>query len=241
MSPKLAVLVSGSGTLLDAIVEAGIPVALVVADRPCLALEKADYYGIPSSLHERTDFSRNFDRDDYTSRLVALLEYAEITFVSMAGFSTVLGQAMFDAYAGRIINNHPSLLPDFKGHHAVRDALAAGATKTGCTIHRATVEVDDGEILAQVEVPIHPDDTEATLHARIKEQEQPLLVGVLKEQLALQGMRPSVLWPTPVRSSPPSHTYTQKDAPYCMQCGVQMMRAGSCHACPSCGSTSGCS
>jgi phosphoribosylglycinamide formyltransferase-1 len=191
---KLAVLVSGSGTLLDAIVEAGIEVAVVVADRPCLGLEKAEKYGITTELVNRKGWPiAKFDpesdivdpaRDDFTKQVVATLQSHDIDLVCMAGWMTVFTQAMFDAFGGRVTNNHPALLPHFKGAHAVRDALAAGAKVTGCTIHIATAVMDEGPILAQEEVAILPGDTEDSLQERIKVVERRLLPIVLKQLLA---------------------------------------------------------
>ena len=102
----------------------------------------------------------------------------------MAGFMTVLAPPMFDVYAGRVLNTHPSLLPAFPGAHAVRDALAFGVKVTGCTVHLATERMDDGPILAQEAVPVLPGDTEASLHERIKAVERNLYPTVLKEFLA---------------------------------------------------------
>ena len=99
----------------------------------------------------------------------------------MAGYGTILGPAMFAAFDGRVINTHPALLPNFKGWHAVRDALAAGATVTGCTVHVATAAVDDGPILAQVEVPVLADDSEQSLHERIKLVERELYPQVIAD------------------------------------------------------------
>lgn len=189
---KLAVLVSGSGTLLDAIVEAGIGVGVVVADRECLGLEKAEGYGIPTELVDRTNWPiakydpEVFDpaRDEFTKEVVSVLQKHEIDLVCMAGWMTVLTQSMFDAFDGRVTNNHPALLPAFKGAHGVRDALAAGVKVTGCTIHIATAIMDEGPILAQEAVEVLPDDTEDTLQERIKVVERRLLPKVLKELLA---------------------------------------------------------
>ncbi len=181
---KLAVLVSGSGTLLDAIVEAGIEVAVVVADRQCLGLEKAKGYGIPVELVYRSDFGKSFDRIGYTDGVINVLQKHNIDLVCMAGWMTVLSPRMFEVYGGRVTNNHPALLPSFKGAHAVRDALAFGAKVTGCTIHIATAELDDGPILTQEAVEVLPDDTEETLQERIKVAERRLLPKVLKELLA---------------------------------------------------------
>jgi phosphoribosylglycinamide formyltransferase-1 len=97
----------------------------------------------------------------------------------MAGFMTILDQPVHDVFGGRITNTHPSLLPAFKGAHAIADALAAGVTTTGCTVHFATLAVDDGPILAQEAVPVLSDDTEESLHERIKEVERRLYPEVL--------------------------------------------------------------
>jgi phosphoribosylglycinamide formyltransferase-1 len=99
----------------------------------------------------------------------------------MAGFMTILDKPIFSAFDGRIVNTHPSLLPSFRGAHAVPDALAFGVKITGCTIHVATVEVDDGPILAQEAVPVLPDDTEDALHERIKTVERRLYPEVLRK------------------------------------------------------------
>ncbi len=101
----------------------------------------------------------------------------------MAGFMTVLAEPMFVAYEGRVLNTHPSLLPAFPGAHAVRDALAYGVKVTGCTVHIATVRMDDGPILAQQAVAVAPDDTEESLHERIKAVERSLYPAVVEEFL----------------------------------------------------------
>ena len=119
----MAVLVSGSGTLLEAMLEADLPVALVVADRPCRGIAIADPAIAPSILLERTDWTASFDRDAYARELVELLRAHDIDLVAMAGFGTVLGAPIFDALPGCIINTHPALLPAFPGWHAVRQAL----------------------------------------------------------------------------------------------------------------------
>jgi len=180
---RLAVLLSGSGTLLEAILADGTPVAVVLADRPCRGLDVAAGAGVPAELVERTDFSLGFDRGGYTDRVVKALVAHEIDLVAMAGFMTVLGPSAFDAFPGRILNTHPALLPSFRGAHAVRDALAAGVKVTGCTVHVATAEVDAGPILAQEAVPVLPDDDEATLHERIKAVERRLYPNTIKEIL----------------------------------------------------------
>ena len=171
---RIAVLASGSGTLLEAILDDGIPVALVVADRPSRAVEVAEGHGVEAVLVERTSFGEGFDRVAYTEEVVKVLEAADIDLVVMAGFGTVFGPPIFERFANRILNTHPALLPAFKGWHAVADALAAGVKVTGCTIHVATLEVDAGPIVAQEAVPVLPDDDEASLHERIKTVERRL-------------------------------------------------------------------
>jgi phosphoribosylglycinamide formyltransferase 1 len=177
---RVAVLASGSGTILDAALEAGVPVEVVVVDRPCGATAVAERHGVPCELVERTDFGPGFDRDAYTDQLVKVLQVHRIELVVMAGFGTILGASMFDAYTGHILNTHPALLPAFKGWHAVEDALAYGVKVTGCTVHVATAKVDDGPILAQEAVPVLPDDTAKTLHERIKTVERRLYVETIQ-------------------------------------------------------------
>jgi phosphoribosylglycinamide formyltransferase-1 len=174
---RLAVLVSGSGTILEAIMAAELHVRLVLTDRPCRAVEVASAAGIPTRVVDRTGFGGfgpGFERDRFTEELTAALQSAGIDVVAMAGFGTVLGRAVHDAYPGRILNTHPAMLPAFPGWHAVADALAAGVTETGTTVHIATLEMDSGPVLAQRTVPVLPGDTEATLHERIKVVERSL-------------------------------------------------------------------
>jgi phosphoribosylglycinamide formyltransferase-1 len=180
---RLAVLASGGGTILEAILDAGIQVDLVVADRPCRALEVAAGSGVATELVERSSFGPEFDRIGYTEQLVKTLGAHAIDTVAMAGFMTVLAAPMFEVFDGRVLNTHPSLLPAFPGAHAVRDALAHGVKVTGCTVHVASVATDAGPILAQEAVPVAAGDTEAVLHERIKAVERRLYPAVVKEFL----------------------------------------------------------
>ncbi len=189
MSPSgspvtVAVLASGGGSNLAAILEAGIPVAVVLVDRPCGAVEVASTAGVPVEMVPRSSFGPDFDRATYTENVVAALRRYGVGLVAMAGFGTVLGKPMYEAFPERVLNTHPALLPDFKGWHAVRDALAAKVKVTGCTIHIATVEVDEGPILAQEVVPIERHDTEETLHERIKTVERRLYPATIQTYLA---------------------------------------------------------
>jgi len=178
---RIGVLASGSGTNLQAILDDGIPIAVVVADRPCKALEIAETSSIPAELVQRESFGKDFDRDAYTHRVVDALKRHEVDVVVMAGFGTILGQAVHDAYPMRILNTHPALRPAFKGWHAVEEALAAGVKITGCTVHIATLETDEGPILAQEAVPVLPDDTAEALHERIKAVERRLYPKTIRE------------------------------------------------------------
>jgi phosphoribosylglycinamide formyltransferase 1 len=187
---RLGVLASGSGTILEAIIAAGLPVRVVIADRSCRALEVAASVSVPAELVDRTGyggFGSSFRRDGYTGAVTDTLTSHRIDVVAMAGFGTVLGQAVHDAYPGRILNTHPSLLPAFPGWHAVADALAAGVAETGTTVHIATLEMDAGPVLAQQRVPVFPGDTEETLHERIKAVERslyPATIGTFLDGLA---------------------------------------------------------
>jgi phosphoribosylglycinamide formyltransferase-1 len=178
---RIAVLASGSGTILEAILDDGLPVVTVVVDRPCRATEVAAAAGIPTAVIQRDSFGADFDRDMYTQKVVAALHEHDVELVVMAGFGTIVSQPFFDAFAGRVVNTHPALLPSFKGWHAVRDALSYGVKVTGCTVHVATLEVDHGPILAQRAVDVLPGDTEATLHERIKEVERALYVQTIRQ------------------------------------------------------------
>ena len=185
-------LASGSGTLLEAILGADLPVVVALVDRPCRAQDVAAAHGTECVVVERTEFGETFDRDGYTKLVVAALEQYEVDLVVMAGFGTVLGEDAFAAFDGRILNTHPALLPAFKGWHAVREALAAGVKVTGCTVHVATLAVDDGPILAQEAVPVLADDDESVLHERIKTVERRLYIdtiaAVVADPMLLSGV-----------------------------------------------------
>ncbi len=187
-------LVSGSGTILEAILATDLPVRLVAADRPCRALEVADGASVPTVLVDRAafgGFGPGFDRLAYTRAVADALVAADVDVVVMAGFGTVLAQPVHDAFPGRILNTHPALLPAFPGWHAVRDALAAGVPETGTTVHVALLEMDTGPILAQATVAILADDTEHTLHERIKAVERTLYPATIRtfiDDLASQAV-----------------------------------------------------
>ena len=173
-------LASGSGTILESILEYGIPVEVVVADRTCRALEVAEQGGVAAELVERESFGEKFDRAAYADRVVEVLQKYDVELAVMAGFGTIV-PGVARAFPNRLLNTHPALLPAFKGWHPVRDALEAGVKITGWTVHVAIEEVDAGPILAQEAVPVYPDDTEETLHERIKEVERRLYPQVIRK------------------------------------------------------------
>jgi phosphoribosylglycinamide formyltransferase-1 len=189
---RLGVLVSGTGSILKAILEARLPVVVVAADRPCRGLEVAAAAGIPTRLVDRRafgGFGDRFDRQRFTDALLAELEPFELDLVAMAGFGTVLAASFFQAFGERVVNTHPSLLPAFPGWHAVAEALAAGVRVTGCTVHVATPALDAGPVLAQEEVPVLPGDTEEQLHERIKQVERRLYPETIRKVLAACTLR----------------------------------------------------
>ncbi|MGH9087576.1 MAG: phosphoribosylglycinamide formyltransferase [Acidimicrobiales bacterium] len=180
-------LVSGTGTILDAMLAEGLPVVVVVADRDCRGLAVAAEAGVEAVQVERQrwgGFGPAFDRTGFTEAVTRELVARRPDLVAMAGFGTVLAEPVHDAFPGRILNTHPALLPAFPGWQAVEDALASGAAVTGCTVHVATLEMDAGPVLAQEEVPVLPGDTAATLHERIKQVERRLYPETVRRALA---------------------------------------------------------
>ena len=188
-------LVSGSGTILEAMVQSGLAVALVASDRPCRGLDVASSAGITARIVDRErygGFAPSFDREAYTEELTRVLNEERIDLIAMAGFGTIVTGTLHRAFPGRVLNTHPSLLPAFKGWHAVAATLAAGAEESGCTVHLATEALDDGPILAQRVVPVYADDDDASLHERIKSVERSLYPHVVARVMAslAQGFEP---------------------------------------------------
>ncbi len=192
MDVRVAVLASGSGTNLQALLDdpvVGPWIVLVVSDRAgATALERARSRGVAA---EFLDPSRHPDRAGYGKALVALLEAAAIEYVALGGFMRILSPDVVRAFGGRMLNVHPSLLPAFPGAHAVREALAWGARVSGVTVHLVDEEVDHGPIVLQESVPVMPGDDEGSLHARIQEVEHrlyPRAVRLLAEgRLKVEG------------------------------------------------------
>jgi phosphoribosylglycinamide formyltransferase-1 len=175
----MAVLVSGHGSNLQALIDAaaepayGTRVVLVVSDRPdAYGLERARRCGIDTAVVRLEDHP---DRPSFDRALRDLVAAARPDVVCLAGFMRILGPEFVRAFPNRIVNTHPSLLPAFRGAHAVREALAYGVRVTGCTVHLIDEEVDHGPVLFQAPVPILDGDDEASLHERIKREEHRLL------------------------------------------------------------------
>ncbi len=192
MSYRLAVLVSGSGTLLQSLIDAQsagelcAEIVAVGADRDGIeALARAERAGIPTFV--RT-LAKGADRAAWDAGLADALASYDPDLVVSAGFMKLLGESCLARFDGRIINTHPALLPSFPGMHGVRDALAHGVQVTGCTVFVVDDGVDTGRILAQEPVRVLPGDTEATLHERIKVVERTLLVDTINA-LAAEGTR----------------------------------------------------
>ncbi|MCL4446353.1 MAG: phosphoribosylglycinamide formyltransferase [Actinobacteria bacterium] len=183
----VGVLVSGSGTILEAMLERGVPVGVVLADRPCRGLKVASDAGVASLLVNRYEwggFGPDFERYSFSEVVASLLEQHHVDLVVMAGFGTVLAEPVHDAYPGRVLNTHPALLPAFPGWTPVADALAAGVSVTGCTVHIASLETDTGPILAQEAVEVLETDTVETLHERIKVVERRIYPDAVLEFIA---------------------------------------------------------
>ncbi|MDP5181557.1 phosphoribosylglycinamide formyltransferase [Blastococcus sp. BMG 814] len=176
---RTVVLLSGTGSLCAALLEAaddrGYPAEVVAvgADRQAPGLEHARRRGLPTFVCALGDHP---DRAAWDRALADRIAAFAPDLVVSAGFMKIVGPAVLGAFEGRLLNTHPALLPAFPGAHAVRDALAAGATVTGSTVHLVDAGVDTGPVLAQREVPVLPGDDEATLHERIKHVERQLLV-----------------------------------------------------------------
>jgi phosphoribosylglycinamide formyltransferase-1 len=191
VAARIVVLASGSGTLLQALIDAtrtgglDVDIAAVGSDVPgVMALTRAEDADIPVFVQEPMAYAT---RDDWNTALTERVASFAPDWVVSAGFMRILGPEFVDAFAGRILNTHPALLPSFPGAHAVRDALAHGVKVTGCTVHLVDHGVDTGPIIAQRALEVLPDDNEATLHERIKVVERELLVQTLA---ALTGGHP---------------------------------------------------
>ncbi|MFU0804486.1 MAG: phosphoribosylglycinamide formyltransferase [Pseudoclavibacter caeni] len=194
---NVVVLISGIGSNLQALIDAeqadaetttgtpdeGAPrgafhILAVGADRPAAGLDRAAGAGLPVF---RVDYDRAQGRAAWGRRLVAAVDDWHPDVIVLSGLMRILPPEAVAHWRGRIVNTHPALLPAFPGAHAVRDALAAGVTATGATVHLVDEGVDTGPVLAQEAVPVLPGDDEELLHARIKAVERRLLAGTLRD------------------------------------------------------------
>ncbi|WP_237196994.1 phosphoribosylglycinamide formyltransferase [Rothia nasimurium] len=179
---RIVVMVSGSGTNLQSILDSvaagdlDVTVVAVGADKPCLGLERAEAAGIETFLVEPQSYD---SREAWNRALEEKIASYGADYIIFAGFMRIVDAQLVDRFANRIINTHPALLPSFPGAHGVRDALAHGVKVTGLTVHLVDSGVDTGPILAQAAVDVLDDDTEETLHERIKVKERVLLVETI--------------------------------------------------------------
>ena len=177
----IGVLVSGSGTNLQALLDAGLPVAAVASNvRDAFALERARRAGIDTAVFELDAFETRAERD---VAMAAWLEERGVGLVVCAGYMHLLMPEFLARFPGRVVNVHPSLLPAFPGAHAVRDALAAGVPETGVTVHLVDEGLDTGPVLAQEPVAIRGGDPEETLRERLHAVEHRLLVDTARRLL----------------------------------------------------------
>ena len=181
---SVVVLISGSGSNLRALLQAcdnplfPAKILAVGSDSAASGLEHAEQFGVPSFVVEPSAFT---SKDAWAQRILDHIEFVKPDLVVLAGFMKILPAGFVSKLSPNLINLHPSLLPDFPGAHAVRDALAAGATKTGSTIHIVDQGVDTGPVVSQLEVEIMPGEDQHSLHERIKTVERSHLVAVVRD------------------------------------------------------------
>lgn len=188
---NIAVFASGSGSNFQAIVDAvqtgqlESNIGLLVCDRPgAFVLERAREAGIQTFVFNPKEFA---GKEEYESLISGKLAEANIDWLVLAGYMRLLGGILLSAYGGRIVNIHPSLLPAYPGKDAIGQALAAGAGKTGVTVHFVDEGMDTGPAITQIEVPICTGETHESLQAKIQEVEHSLYPAVLKTLLNTQG------------------------------------------------------
>ncbi|MEZ4405757.1 MAG: phosphoribosylglycinamide formyltransferase [Polyangiales bacterium] len=188
MTPRVAVLVSGSGTNLQALLDAqgrgelGADIALVISNRPGVkALERAAAAGVTHAVIEHKSYA---SREDFDAALRDRVRASGATLVVLAGFMRVLTRVFLDAFPDAVLNVHPALLPSFPGVDAQAQALAYGVKLTGCTVHLVDAGVDTGPIVSQSAVEVRDDDTVDTLRARVLAEEHRLLPAAVRDLAA---------------------------------------------------------
>ena len=178
----IGVLVSGEGTNLQALIDAGLPILAVASNRAeARALRRAEAAGIATAVFELTDFASRAERD---ASLAAWLRARDVELVVLAGYMHILRPAFLDTFGGRVVNTHCAPLPEFPGAHPIEDVLAAGVPETAATVHWVDEGVDTGVVIRAVRVPVEADDTPATLRARVQAVEHRLLPDVVRELTA---------------------------------------------------------
>ncbi len=182
-SHRIGILISGRGSNMVALADAvsggkipGSEIAIIISDKAAApGLQLARAHGLNTAIVER----RGRTREEHERELISLLRSHEVELICLAGYMRLLSPCFIDAFRGKILNIHPSLLPTFPGLDAQRQALAHGVKITGCTVHFVDESVDGGPIIAQRAVPVLDDDTEQTLSSRILEQEHELYAEAL--------------------------------------------------------------
>jgi phosphoribosylglycinamide formyltransferase 1 len=178
----IGVLVSGEGTNLQALIDAGLPIVAVASNKPgARALERANAAGIETAVFDDADYESREGRD------VALAEWLQsqgVELVVCAGYMHLFREPFFDYYGGRIVNTHSAPLPGFPGAHPIEDVLAAGVDETAATVHYVDQGIDTGPVIAAEPVPVLPDDTAESLRARVQAVEHRLLPEVVRELCA---------------------------------------------------------
>jgi phosphoribosylglycinamide formyltransferase-1 len=174
----IGVLVSGEGTNLQALIDAGLPIAAVASNRPeAPALERARRAGIATAVFDAADFATREQRDE---AMAGWLAEHGIGLVVCAGYMHLLRAPFLERFAGRIVNTHAAPLPSFPGPRPIEDVLAAGVTETAATVHYVDEGVDTGSVIAAERVPVHAGDTVETLRARVQAVEHRLLPRVVR-------------------------------------------------------------
>jgi len=190
----IVALISGRGSNMQALLEAGLPVTAVISNRPdARGLDTARAHGLPAQVVDHKAYA---NREAFDAALLETVLSHRPSLVVLAGFMRVLTGGFVQALSGRLMNIHPSLLPAFPGLDTHQRALDAGVKLHGCTVHFVTEALDHGPIVAQAAVPVLDDDTAATLAARVLEQEHRLLPAAvrwfLEQRLEVRGLRVSL-------------------------------------------------
>ena len=178
----IGVLVSGEGTNLQALLDAGLPIVAVASNRAdARALERARNAGVDAAVFELADFPDRVARD--AGMAAWLLEHGAELIVC-AGYMHLLMPSFLDRFEGRIVNTHPAPLPEFPGAHPIEDVLAAGVPETAATVHYVDEGVDTGAVISAERVPVRPDDTVESLRVRVQAVEHRLLPSVVRELIS---------------------------------------------------------